>query len=181
MKGILILSLLGIFVAGQAQVIQLEEATVSYSPRAVVVSSEPGKLVLNISEEYKGQFASNPIKFVKESFDIVPYITSQKQKFDSYVVDFKSNKGNLVADFDKKGNLVRTIQKFKNGKMPVALRKGILLDNAGWSITNYKYVASGKKDRIDKEAYKIKLVNNTDGKTKTVTVRPQGVTRIASN
>ena len=179
MKGIIILSLLGIFAAGQAQVIQLEEANVSYSPKAVVVSSAPGKMVLRISEEYTGQFSNNPMKFVKESFDINPYISSQKIKFDSYVVDFRSSKGHLVADYNKKGNLTKTFQRFRNSTMPVALRKDILLDNKGWSIANYVYIAKGRKDRIDKEIYKVKLTNGNDGKT--VKIRPVNNTRIASN
>lgn len=179
MKTIFLLSLLVTFTAaGQAQMIQLEEAKVNYSPGAIVISSESGRLVLDISEAYKGQFSQNPLKFMKESFDILPFIASQKEEFDSYIVDFRSTKGHLRAIFDHRGELVRTFQVFRNHNMPLNLKRDIYENYKGWTITNYKYVASGRKNKIEKELYKIKLVNGNEEKV--LKIRPERVARIAS-
>lgn len=179
MKGILILSLLGVFAAGQAQVIQLEETKINYSPRAVVVSADSGKLILNVAEEYKGQFSNDPIKFMNDNFNIFDFKKSQKEKYDSYLVDFRSNKGHLLATFDRNGELVKTYQRFKNCKMPVSIRQEIFQNNKGWSIVNYKYFATGKSDKIDKETYTVHLVSGKEKKT--LKIHPERATKIASN
>lgn len=168
-----------IFTAGQAQIIQLEETNINYSPRVVVHSSSPGILKMSISQEFSTQFVSDPIKFIKENFEIQPFIASQKKKYDSYIVDFRTSKGHLVAYFDAKGQMMKTSQYFKNGYMPRAIRQDIYLKNKGWSIVNYRYSASGQKDIIHNELYRIKLVNGKDKKT--IKIRPERISGIASN
>lgn len=179
MKGMIFLFMLTYLTAGQAQVIQLAETKINYSPRAVVHSSSPGHLVMSISQEYSTQFTTDPIKFMKENFEIQPFISSQKRKFDTYIVDFRTSKGRLEAQFDGKGQLVKTIQSFKNGYMPLALKRNIFLENKGWSIANYHYYALGQKDRIVNEIYRVKLVNGSESKT--IKIRPERYSKIASN
>lgn len=161
-NAVVCLFLLGLFAPGQAQVVQLEEAKVKYTPEAVIVKNGVSAFQMKIAESYAGQFENNPLKFVKENFAIQELIKETKRaKYDSYFVTFKSKKGYLEAEYNKKGNLVRTSQKFHNIKIPVQMRKDLIADHKGWNMKKNSYVASGNKDLLDKEVYRITL---TDGK-----------------
>lgn len=179
MKNLIFLFLVAVIPTGQAQVIQLEEAKVNFSPKAVMVSSGTGETVFKITERYKGQFSDNPILFMKETFNMKYFIDQpENAKYDSYVVNFKSSNGHLKANFNKKGDLTSTYQRFKNVKLPLAIKRDILNTHKGWIIKNNVYVASGKRDLIQKELYKIKLKNGK--KVKTLRMKPVTV-RLASN
>lgn len=184
MKTVIISMLLAIWAyAGQAQEItQLEEARVLYTPEGAIVSSSGDSFSFNVNENYAGEFAEDPIAFMKANFNIQNFIASVKDKnYDSYLISFRSHNGLLRADFNKHGELVRTSQSFKNILLPLDVRQSVYNDYKGWSMVKNKYLASGDMDRIDKEMYKIKLVK--DNKTQNVKIDPRQLRpgEVASN
>lgn len=150
----------------EAQVVQLKEARVTYSPEVNVVTNL-GDVELLIKESYAGQFSENPIQFMQKNFDIHELLSTvdTEDYFDGIQVSFINSKGLLKATFDKEGNLVRTYQKFKNIPLPRDIREQVYNDYKGWSMTKNKYVASGKGDMIQKEKYRIRLKNGSKNKS----------------
>ncbi|TVZ28456.1 hypothetical protein JM83_3587 [Gillisia sp. Hel_I_86] len=172
-KVILFLFVLCGFATMQAQeVIQLDEARLSFSPEAITVDSDLGAIRCVVNESYTGEFSQNPIRFMTEKFDFKEFLSAivNRDKFDRYLVTFNSTKGYLEAIYTNEGELVQTSQRFKDIVLPSSIRNQLFQENQGWTAIGTKYIASGKRDRIDKEIYKIKLENA--GKKKTVKIVP---------
>ncbi|HSP82264.1 MAG TPA: hypothetical protein VLN72_00875, partial [Gillisia sp.] len=114
-------------------------------------------------------------------FDIHPFIKQLRgSNYDSYMVEFRNSKGYLEANFDRKGALVSTSQKFKNIALPLAVSRELVTKHKGWVMTKNIYVASGKGDLVDKELYRITLKNGKS--TQNVKIIPDRPTRgLASN
>lgn len=156
MKKFIILFLLAGIATGHAQIIHLEEARVTTTPK--IISLGDSRYV--ILEDYSGQFMKNPIGFMKENFNIHLYIEDMKgEDYDSYRVEFRNRKGSLVANFDDKGTLVSTSQRFKDIPLPLVIRKQLLANYGGWAMTKNLYIASGRGDEINKELYKVTMKN----------------------
>lgn len=178
MRKLVILFLLVGMTAGQAQIIQLEEARVS--AKNVPVKAD-GELKFSVVESYTNEFIKNPIAFMKKNFDIHLYIEEMNDKnFDSYVVEFRNTKGHLTANFDKEGTLLSTVQNFKNIPLPLPVARDLVRNHKGWIMTKNHYLASGKGDLLDKELYKVTLKNGKD--TRRVKIIPERSSRgLASN
>ncbi len=183
---IVLLLLLGFMTTSQAQQItELEEAKVSFDPNAIEVSSNLDEFTFIIEESYTGEFLKNPMAFMKENFDMKAFIASinktNKKDYDEYLVTFKSSKGYLEANCDREGTILKTSQRFKDIVLPHNVRRDLYKNNEGWTMVENKYLASGKGDKIDKEVYKIKLVNGNKKQKIKIDPRDIGDSGVASN
>ncbi|MCH4824244.1 hypothetical protein ML462_13785 [Gramella lutea] len=179
----LIFSLLLIAVTtfSQAQEItQLEEAKVGFAPFDTKVTRSGDSFIYTVNESYAGEFTKDAIGFMKAHFDIDNFIAEFEGEYDNYLVSLRSSKGFLNADFDKDGNLVKTYQKFKDIVLPLDVRREVYMANKGWTMTQNKYIASGRGELIEKEVYKIKLENGSSKKSVKIDPRASG-TSVASN
>jgi hypothetical protein len=168
----LLLFMMGIFTNGQSQIIQLDETDVRFSPMIQKISSFNDGMVLKISEEHTGEFARNPILFLKQNFNIEDFINSlEGEIYNYYVVDFRSRKGNLEARYNNRGELIRTTQNFKNVVLPHDLSKDLLRDHSGWIMKRNSYTAVGNGNGILREKYKVNLTNGK--KSKTISLTPE--------
>lgn len=161
-KLVIVLMLAGI-ATGQAQVIQLDETRVN--SKGVLVSSVGGGLNYHVVENYSNRFVKNPIAFMKENFDIKPFIKQMDgERNDSFRVEFRSQKGAFVAYFNRQGTLLSTTQRFKNIPLSSAISQQLVNEHKGWAMTKNLYMASGKGDLLDRELFKITLKNGNDMK-----------------
>ena len=154
------------------EVIQLDEARVNSSLKAITIDSETGTIRCIVKEGYTGEFSENPIKFMKDRFDFKEFLSAivNKDDFDEYLVTFNSSKGFLEAIYTNDGDLVQTYQRFQDIALPPSVRNQLYLENKGWTHVSNKYTASGKSDGLDRELYKIKLENGN--KKRTVKIVP---------
>jgi hypothetical protein len=171
MKNLFIYSLLLFWVVSfnAQEVTQLEETNVTFLPYVTNIDSyNDNSFLVKVEENYAGEFSKNPIKFMKENFDIHSLISFldehsnsgiQKRDYESYQVTFSTNKGDLVAKFSNDGELEETSQSFKNILVPLNVRRDLYANYKGWYMVKNSYTASGKSDQIDKELYRIKLKN----------------------
>jgi len=163
------------------QITELEEAKVKFAPNAVEFSSNLDNYNFIVKESFTGEFLKNPIAFMQSNFDINAFIASVANEYDEYLVTFKSSKGYLEATFDGEGNLEKTSQRFKDIVLPLNVRRELYKKHKGWTMVQNKYLASGKKDRIDNEVYKIKLVNGNKKQNVKIDPRDIGDSGVASN
>jgi hypothetical protein len=157
-----------VFSINAQEVTKLKTTTVTFEPFVTDVVSYLDNHSFMVKENYAGEFSENPIKFMKENFDIqnfISYLESkensdiQKLNIDSYQVTFSSKKGYLDAIFTKDGKLEATSQNFKNILLPLNVRRDLYTNYKGWNMVKNNYTASGKSDKIDNELYKIKIKN----------------------
>ncbi|MFV8226562.1 hypothetical protein [Christiangramia aquimixticola] len=176
------LLLIAVTAIGHTQEIELEEAKVGFTPMEAKITRDGDNFTFNIKESYTGEFEKDALGFMQANFDILGFIQeTQNEDYDSYLVTFRSGKGYLTADFDKEGNLVKTSQKFENIILPLDVRREVYQANQGWTMTANKYAASGRANLLEKEVYKIKLVNNNQKRTVKLDPKNLGRTSVASN
>lgn len=173
MRKLLILFLLAGISAGQAQVIQLDEARITVQINPMEAASNDVESKLAVMEDFNGQFHSNPLLFIKKNFKVAPYILELQnggEEYDSYLVEFRSEKGKLQARYSEEGELLSTTQRFKNIVVPRAIAHQLYRDHKGWAMVKNTYTASGQGDNLDKELYRIKMKNGK--KSQIVKIRP---------
>jgi len=82
-------------------------------------------------------------------------------EYDSYSVTFYIPDGYIVAAYDENGNLIRTIERYKDVKLPMDIRKKVTKKFPNWAIASDVYtVKYESKDGFTKKQYKIKLTNS---------------------
>ncbi|HEY9185670.1 MAG TPA: hypothetical protein VIM94_10115 [Salegentibacter sp.] len=174
--------LMGIVFSSYAQtVIPLDEVTMELSSEALKLNPDSQSLIVKLPEKYTGHFSENPLRFVRENFDIQKFIVANRDSdYDHFDVYFKTNKGDLKVRFNKKGDLLSSYQVFKNVKMPYATAVSILKQNPNYSIIGNKHIASSKNSwTLNKEYYKIKLKNGSKNKNIKINLDRSGMGKIA--
>ncbi len=179
MKTLIILTLaLTAFAVRAQEVTVLDEARIVYAPLSATITQQGDSYIYKINEGHNEQFAKDPIAFMKANFNIHNFIAEVANKnYDSYQVTFKSTNGLLVADYDKKGELLNTRQNFKNVVLPLDIRRDLHNTYKGWTLVKTKYTAKTKGEIIDKATYSVSLANGKqkenlkiDGKNRAMVV-----------
>ena len=94
-------------------------------------------------------------------------------EYDTYRVSFFIPDGRIVVAYDNNGMIIRTIEKFKNVKLPYNVTNAIAKRYPKWSIIKDVYkVNYHNKSGIIKNQYKVKL--EYGDKTMTAKVDEQG-------
>lgn len=175
------LLLIAVTTIGQAQAIQLEEAKVGFTPLDSKITRNGDEFSYKVDEAYTGEFSKDAIAFMNANFNIRNFIEEvSAENYDAYRVTFTSGKGYLSANFDKEGNLLKTYQKFRDMPLPLDIRREVYMANVGWTMTENKYVASGRGDLIEKEIYKIKLEKGNQKRAMKIDPVKSGIS-VASN
>jgi hypothetical protein len=93
--------------------------------------------------------------------------------YDSYYVSFYIPEGKIVAAYNKDGKIIRTIEKFKNTKLPTNVLNSVSQRFPGWDLTKdvYEVIYHNKKG-VTKQQYKVTLKNGE--KTLKVKLDPEG-------
>ena len=87
-------------------------------------------------------------------------------EYETYKVSFYIPKGMIIAAYDKNGKITRTIERFKNVKLPKSISETIMSQYPNWSFVEdtYKVDYYGKSGRAIKQ-YRVKLKNEKKRKT----------------
>jgi hypothetical protein len=145
----------------QAQgIIELNETRVDYSPLFSEMTQNGNTYIMKVRENHSREFEKDPITFLRKNFNAPKFISLvNNMDYDSYQVNFRSNKGDLYAEYDRNGNLGIISHRFKNVAMPYPLMQQLYIDNKGWSVVKNVHIAYGKKGKIDRSFYKVTLKN----------------------
>lgn len=144
--GLLVLGLTTQFMF--AQIIELSE---------VVVSVNYKYLDATDSEE-----VAVPVQMLREQVAFYNLKESDlySDEFDTYAVSFYIPEGKIVAAYDNHGRILRTIERFKDIKLPRNVMMAIAERYPNWTISKDLYkVNYHDKKGVTKNEYKVKLTN----------------------
>ncbi len=79
--------------------------------------------------------------------------------YDFYTVSFYIPDGKLVAVYNPEGQILRTIEKFKDVRLPKAVSQSLADRFPGWEAVSDVYRITFKEGRGAKKVYKLKLRN----------------------
>lgn len=79
--------------------------------------------------------------------------------FGFYYVSFYIPEGNIVAAYNTKGEIIRTIERFEDVKLPSAVREALAERFPNWAIVKDVYRVTYNQDKGANKSYKVKLKN----------------------
>jgi hypothetical protein len=89
-----------------------------------------------------------------------------------YTVSFYVPEGKIVAAYNAEGEIVRTIERFENVRLPNAVRDAVAERFPKWAIVKDVYRVTYVQDKGANKSYKLKLKNG--GKTMRVKIDDTG-------
>lgn len=97
----------------------------------------------------------------------VHYDVAQSDLFDGrdalFLVVFRTQKGTIEASYDWRGEVVESIERFRNLALPLEIMRTGLKDYAGWRVIGTNYYVYYVKDRVSRIIYTIQI---SDGSKK---------------
>ena len=89
------------------------------------------------------------------------YDVTISQMFDSrsepFEAVFRSTKGSVIVTYDNSGEILSSLEKFKDVILPESIKRYVLKKYPNWSLLNDTYFVSYKKGENIKKSYKIKI------------------------
>ena len=116
-----------------------------------------------------------PVKLLERkvaTFDVTEQDFYQDD-YDYYTVSFYIPEGKIVAVYDQEGNILRTIEKFKDIKLPKAVRDAVAQRFPNWKLVSDVYRVKYNDNKEANQSYKLKLQNGD--KTMRVKIDEDGV------
>ena len=105
--------------------------------------------------------AAIPVEFLQRK--VAAYNVKDADFYDDdyeyYTVSFFIPDGKIVAVYDADGKIIRTIEKFKNVKLPMAITKAVTKRFPQWKVAKDVYLLNYHKEKGAKKKYKITLEN----------------------
>ncbi len=117
---------------------------------------------------------AKPVKLIQQkvaAFDIKS-LDGYEDEAQEYYVYFNIPVGKILAVYDDKGEIMRTSEKFKDIRLPLAVSNAIVEKYPGWRIEGDIYVVNYRKDEEIIKSYKLFL--RKDGMHKRVKTNEKG-------
>jgi hypothetical protein len=154
MKKILVaLFAFGIAIPSFAQVVTLPEVEVSARNYKYLddVNSASAAQTVQMLERYATTYDVRASEYYEDEYD-------------NYFISFYIPKGKILAAYDNEGNLLRTVEKYENIKLPLVVAQSVVKNYPGWTITKNAYLVNYHSDQgVMKKEYKIVLEKGDDG------------------
>jgi len=113
-------------------------------------------------------FVAKPVRVLQQSvanFDLKTIDGYEDEEKEFYVY-FKIPVGKILAVYDKEGEIMRTSERFKDIRLPLAVSNAIVEKYPGWTIEGDIYLVSYIKNKKISKTYKLFL--EKDGNHKRV-------------
>jgi hypothetical protein len=134
---------------GFAQIIELDE---------VIIYPVKYKYIYEVVDDDIDQSVKD-LQFKLGTFDVTKE-EYYDDEYDSYNVSFYIPKGYAVATYNEKGELLRTIERYKNVKIPLAVRQALEDRFPNWVVDKDIYKVNYSEPKWEsKKTYKFKLTN----------------------
>jgi hypothetical protein len=93
----------------------------------------------------------------------VHYDVAKSDLFDGrdalFLVVFRTQKGTIEAFYDWRGDMVESIERFRNLALPIEIMRTGLKDYSGWRVIGTNYYVYYVKDRRTRIIYTIQISN----------------------
>lgn len=158
MKKLIIgLIILGFAFQAQAQVEELSEVVVAASNYKYLtkVGLENASVQVSLLEEKVANYDLKSADFYNDEHD-------------TYVVSFFIPEGKILAAYDKNGEIIRTVERFKDVKMPKEVTDAVVKRYPNWSIAKDAYLVNYYESGKITKKYKI-TIKNGDKRIKVIT------------
>ena len=102
-------------------------------------------------------FVAKPVKVLEQkvaSFDLKTLDGYEDEEQDYYVT-FKIPQGKILAVYDKNGKIMRTAEKFKDIRLPLAVSNAIVEKYPGWRIEGDIYLVNYRDNSKIIKSYKL--------------------------
>ena len=81
-----------------------------------------------------------------------------EDQYENYFISFYIPQGKILASYDKDGNILRTVEKYKNIALPTAVAVSVGTKYPGWTISENAYLVNYHDEKgVTKKEYKILL------------------------
>ena len=167
MKNLFVWLVLGLWAgfSNAQEITELKEARIGFAPFEWETTNNQNTFRFSPVESHVGEFENDPIAYLDEYCDMELLASVlEDKKYSIYTLNVVSTKGNLDADFNKKGELIKTNFKLKNVLLPAELREQICKEYEGWTMVENIHVARIRNGRDVKEFYHIKLEKGNQSK-----------------
>jgi hypothetical protein len=150
-KFILSLLVIGLTSHAYSQITKVEELS------EVVVTAVNYKYL----NQTDNKVAAIPVQMLQRKAAAYDVTTKDyyQDDYDYYTVEFYIPDGKIVAAYDPDGKILRTIEKFKDIKLPEAVTKALWERFPNWEIASDIYQVTYVEDKGAKKTYKIQLQN----------------------
>ena len=101
-----------------------------------------------------------PVKMLQKKAAVYDVKAAEfyEDEYEDYSISFFIPEGRILASYDKEGNILRTIEKYKNLDLPPAVADAIAEKYQGWTMTKNAYLVNyHDKKGVTKKEYKILL------------------------
>ena len=146
-KLVLGLLIFGLTTQLYSQVIELSEVEISVNYKYLdAVDSDITAKPVKLLEE-------NALNFETNKDDLYD------DEYDNYKVSFHIPDGKVVAAYDKDGKILRTIEKYKNVRLPLEVLQAVATRFPNWAVVENVYLVNYHCDKGITKQYKIKIKN----------------------
>jgi len=121
-----------------------------------------------LKERITDQFSSIVMQW---KYRIANYDLKSESIFDdsekaTYRIVFNNKQVNIIVTYSNSGEVLETKEMYRNIKIPYELGALLTKEYAGWSFAkNAYYVAYSKESGVDRQNYKVQIVNGNLKKT----------------
>lgn len=102
------------------------------------------------------------VKMLQEKVAMYDLKSSEfyNDEYATYNISFYIPEGKILAAYDKNGKLIRTIEKYKNVKLPKTVREAIAKRFPNWTaVSDFYKVNFHYMNEVTDKLYKVKLEN----------------------
>lgn len=151
-KFLLGLLCLGLVSPALAQIIKTEELSevvvyaTNYKYLNSLTSEEPAAIPVQMLERKVAAFNLEESEYYQDDYDY-------------YQINFYIPDGKILAAYDKDGKILRTIEKFKNVKLPESVNNAVVDRFPGWVVSEDYYLVRYHHNKGVSKTYKLTLVN----------------------
>lgn len=103
---------------------------------------------------------AQPVKLIQQERKIFNLKNSEyyEDDYENYFLSFYIPEGKILASYDKDGNFLRTVEKFKNTEIPSVVAQTIIKNYPGWIVSeNVYFINYYFEQEVIKKEYKLLL------------------------
>ncbi|CAM4231760.1 hypothetical protein [Gillisia limnaea] len=117
---------------------------------------------LNYLEKVQDKTLSDHVIFLEKEasiFDVKKLVEFDGRK-ESFQVLFKGSNGYIIADYDRNGKILKTLERYKDIKLPKNMIKSVLMQYPNSNFLKVVYNVNYDEKKDVEKTYKIQIMND---------------------